>query len=71
MNVSQNELRRLTVSTLKDVDKAIEAIKDEATMRDISPVTIRDQNGNWVLLPLLAAKAQCLNTLTLLNDQRK
>lgn len=55
MNVSPNELRKQTVTTLKNVDRALE---------DTSEGSV-----NWATL--LSAKAQCLNTLVLLNEPKR
>lgn len=61
MNVSPNALRKETVETLKEVDKTIDMAK-----RNVAPGPVRPE----VIGPLLLAKAQCLNTLTLLNEKR-
>lgn len=71
MNVSPNELRRQTVATLKQVNAAIESVTAEALVNGIEPTDLKDARGDWVILPLLSAKSQCLNTLALLNEQRK
>lgn len=70
MNVSPNELRRQTVQVLNQIDKQIKVIETEAAVRNVSPATLRDERGNYVISPLLLAKAQCLNTLALINDKR-
>lgn len=54
MIVSPNELRKETVETLKEINKALELL---------------DRSGPEVRASLLLAKVQCLNTLTLLNEQ--
>lgn len=51
MNVSKNELRKETVTTLKDINRMLEQAGDSTDRR----------------ATLLLAKAQCLNTITLLN----
>lgn len=71
MNVSTNELRKQTVAILRQVDAAIESVTAEALSHGIEPTDLRDSRGDWVILPLLTAKAQCLNTLVLLNEPRK
>lgn len=55
MNVSPNALRKETVETLKNVDRALK----------ITP----EGSVNWPTL--LSAKAQCLNTLVLLNEPKR
>lgn len=57
MNVSKNELRKETVQTLKRVNDQISKL--ELLRGSEAPVE--------VMAPLLLAKAQCLNTITLLN----
>lgn len=66
MNVSPNELRKETVRTLKDVESVLESVKRDAGSRGV----LVDDRGHYVMAPLLLAKATCLNTLTLLNEQR-
>lgn len=55
MEVSPNALRKETVATLKEVNSVLELVGQNLEKR----------------IPLLLAKAQCLNTLTLLNEQEK
>lgn len=62
MNVSPNELRKETVKTLKDVNAILEEVKDQSDILDVEL---------GVVIPLLLAKVQCLNTLVLLNEPRK
>lgn len=59
MNVSPDALRKETVKTLKDIQEVID--EQDADVVDIPPM---------VIAPLLLAKAQCLNTLVLLNEKR-
>jgi hypothetical protein len=54
MEVSPNVLRKETVATLKEVDQLLE---------------LYGNMGPAVRAPLLLAKAQCLNTLTMLSTQ--
>lgn len=62
MNVSPNELRKETVRTLKEVNSGIESIKQDLGLTGIQSTTF--------MCSLLLAKAQCLNTLVLLNEKR-
>jgi hypothetical protein len=55
VEVSPNTLRKEAVATLRSVDEDL-----QLSERDISPAT---------RATLLLAKAQCLNTLTLLREQ--
>lgn len=60
MEVSPNALRRETVQTLKRVDEQINKL-----------LLLRGSDAPVeALAPLLLAKAQCLHTLTLLNEKR-
>lgn len=70
MNVSPNELRKETVQLLKQVDEQIDQVKKFATRQGIFPAEVKDERGGWAMSPLLLAKAQCLQTLTLLNEKR-
>jgi hypothetical protein len=54
MNVSPNELRKETVATLRLADEGLKSSN------------LTDE----VRATLLLTKAQCLNTLTLLNEKR-
>lgn len=56
MNVSPNALRKETVETLHKINEALESEHSERPE---------------IMAPLLLAKAQCLNTLTMLNEQGK
>lgn len=71
MNISPNELRRMTVSVLNDVDKQITEIKQSAGARGVPSEKMRDENGGYILSPLLLAKAQCLGVLVQLQEQGK
>ena len=59
------------MKTHKMISEQIDAINDEAERLDVSPLQLRDTNGNYVLTPLLAAKAQILYALVLLNQKEK
>jgi hypothetical protein len=71
MNVSPNELRKETVGVLNQVNAQIQEIEKNAEARGVSPHHMVDSYGAYQLSPLLMAKSQCLNTLTLLNEQGK
>jgi hypothetical protein len=71
MEVSPNALRKETVDTLKKVDHQLENYEQEATMDNKSPFHIFNMHGQNDYASLLATKAQCLNTLVLLNEQTR
>lgn len=50
---------------LAEVNTQIEAVTAQAEEMDIAPAVLRDANGSWVLIPLLAAKAQLLHAQAL------
>ncbi len=69
MDVSPNALRKETIQVLNMLNQQIDEVVIEAEKRDIRPTKLADQRGSFLLAPLLLAKAQCLATLTLLNEQ--
>lgn len=69
MNINENALRQAVRDTLADVNKSISEIERQAKRMGTEPHIIRDENGNWALAPLLAAKAQCLHSLVLLQTK--
>lgn len=71
MNVSPDALRKETVQLLGQIHRQIDEVVDLASQRETSPHKMTDQNGHYLLSPLLLAKAQCLQTLTMLNEQGK
>jgi hypothetical protein len=62
MNVSPNELRKQTVTTLKEVDTDLKGVKMDTGLTPIQRSTLS--------ATLLLAKVQCLNTLVLLQEKR-
>jgi len=67
--VNRMELGRELTRTLSQVNRQIEAVQRDAVAKGIEAVDMRDTNGNFVLIPLLAAKAQALHALTLANQR--
>lgn len=64
------EIGREITKTLAQINLCIEEVKAEAQKMDSEAHKLRDANG-FVLPPLLAAKAQCLHALTLINQRGK
>lgn len=62
MDVSPNALRKETVATLKEVNKGITTVEQDSGLTVLQKESFK--------ATLLLAKAQCLNTLTLLNEKR-
>lgn len=70
MNVSPDVLRKETVALIRDIEKQIAEIKKVADDIGIHPEQLRDKNSNWVMPPLLQAKAQAYNTLVMLQTKK-
>jgi hypothetical protein len=69
MDVSPNELRKETAATLRSIEATIGSVKAEAERVGVEPESLRYHDGTWPMIPLLLAKSQCLNTLTLLRGE--
>ncbi len=55
--------------TFNQIRQQMDVIKDEAKDMRRDPLTIKDVNGNYIMVPLLLAKAQTLNALTIVNQR--
>lgn len=69
--VNRMELGRELTRTLVQVNAQIEAVRREAVSMGIEAVDMKDAHGNFVLIPLLAAKAQALHALALANQRER
>lgn len=67
--VSKIELGQEIVSALRDVNKQIEEVKDQAHAMDVAPYKLKDYHGDFMLSPLLASKAQLLHAVALINQK--
>lgn len=63
------ELGRELVKTLTQVNAQIDVVNKEAKDLGIPVFKLTDTQGNFVLTPLLAAKAQLLHSLVLVNQR--
>lgn len=63
------DLARVLAQTLARINSQIETVEHDAKVMGISPHDMRDATGNYVMIPLLAAKAQCLHALVLVNQR--
>lgn len=63
------ELGRELSRTMSQINAQIEEVREEAKRMEISPIKMRDTSGNYVLTPLLVAKAQTLHALVLVNQR--
>ena len=71
MIVSPDLLRKELVSLLAQIDGQIIEIKREARQKGLEPKELRTEDGNWVMIPLLAAKVSAISTLAQLNQYQK
>lgn len=71
MIVNADSLRKDTVALIKQIDAQINEVKAEAQQVGTVPEKLQDTSGNWVMIPLLLAKAQAYNTLVLLQSPKK
>jgi hypothetical protein len=67
--VDKMELGRELFRTIAQINRVIDEVKTLAEREGVDPVIMRDKNGIWVLAPLLAAKAQCLHALAIINQR--
>lgn len=70
MIITQDILRRDTVQLLKQIDAQIKEVEEQARQVGVPPEKLRDRSGNWVMSPLLLAKAQAYSTLVQLQVKR-
>jgi hypothetical protein len=68
--MSSLQLRNQLVSLGVDINRQIDVIIDQARNQDIQAHSMRTSNGDWVLTPLLLAKAQVLNALATLEVRK-
>lgn len=64
------ELGRELSRTMTQVNSQIEEIRAEAKRMGIPAEKMRDAHGGYILAPLLAAKAQTLHAIVLVNQKR-
>jgi hypothetical protein len=65
------DLRDELLTVLNQVDAQIDDVSQVAHDMGIEPVKLRHTSGGWMLAPLLAAKAQALCGLALLDANRE
>jgi hypothetical protein len=69
--VRGTELGRELAITLSQINGQIKEIAAEAERMEIAMTKMRDTRGNYVMAPLLAAKAQTLHAIVLVNESKK
>jgi hypothetical protein len=70
MIINEDILRRDTVQLIKEIDAQIEEVTHHAAIAGLARHKLRDANGNWVMSPLLVAKAQAYGTLVQLQIKK-
>lgn len=65
------ELGRELFRTSVLINLQIEEVKKKAKDAGIEATQLRTQDGTWVLIPLLAAKAQVLHALAIINQKER
>ena len=70
MDVSPNILRRDTVQLLGQINTQIAEVEEHCRRRHLPPEKLVDEHGNWVMIPLLLAKAQAYSTLVQLQGKK-
>lgn len=71
MNISSDALRKDVVQLLQRINAQIEEVEKRARRLGIQPQEVKDDTGNWVMIPLLLAKAQVYSSLVQLQAQNK
>lgn len=71
MIFNTDSLRKETVALIRRIDAQIAVVAVEAAQRDIPIEELQDDRGNWVMPPLLLAKATAYNTLVALQPPKK
>lgn len=66
-----NELRKDTVELIKTVNMQIAEVEAEAARLGVPANKLRDASDNWLLNPLLLAKAMAYNTLVMLQANER
>jgi hypothetical protein len=67
--VNRVELGREIMRAFNQISRQIDVLEREAASQDVSPHKLQDLTGAYMLTPLLAAKAQLLHSLVLINHK--
>jgi len=68
MIINKDSLRRDVIAVIKEIDAQIDEVKEQAARMGVPPQKMRDMNGNFVMSPLLLAKAQAYGSLIQLQS---
>lgn len=71
MDISPKVLSNSIRENLTDIERQISEVLRTATELKTEPSRVRDSQGNFMLTPLLVAKAQMLHALTLLQTTKE
>lgn len=71
MIVSPDILRKEMIALLTQIDLQIKEVERMARRKAIPVEQLRDNNGNWPMIPLLSAKVSAISTLAQLNQREK
>lgn len=69
IEIRPSVLRAELAKTLQEIQTELDEVNKYASNLNIPVYTLRDANGGWVYIPLLAAKAQCLAALAQLQSK--
>jgi hypothetical protein len=67
--VKSMELGRELINLVSQINQQIDEVKREAKRLNVPAYSMRDVSGGYTLVPLLAAKAQVLHSLVLINQK--
>lgn len=70
MRIDPNILRRELGKTLNEIELAIQQVEVDAKEQGVAPYEVCAAGGGKALVPLIAAKAQTLYSLTLINEAK-
>lgn len=65
MSAIERNLNQELILALRQINSQIEEIRKEAVRTSTPPVTMLDSKGNYIWIPLVAAKAQVLHAMVL------
>jgi hypothetical protein len=67
--VNKMELGRELFKTISQLNLLVDEVRKNAERNGVDPLKAHDDNGNWTMIPLIAAKAQCLHALAIINQK--
>lgn len=68
-NVNRTELGKEIMRAFNQISRQVETLEREAAGQNISAYKLQDISGAYQMTPLLAAKAQLLHALVLINQK--